>query len=140
MSDYTPVTEFVTKDSLSVNDPLKKVVGSELDAEFDAIATAIASKMDATESGAANGVAELNANSKLKPAQMWANVAAPARVVVLLVALDHIAQDGKDDLLDVVALHHIVLDAGSSYLDPLVHAGFGNLAVVSVHQFPDLQV
>ncbi len=38
MSDYTPVTEFVTKDSLSVNDPLKKVVGSELDAEFDAIA------------------------------------------------------------------------------------------------------
>ena len=78
MSDYTPVTEFVTKDSLSVNDPLKKVVGSELDAEFDAIATAIASKMDATESGAANGVAELNANSKLKPAQMWANLAAPA--------------------------------------------------------------
>lgn len=78
MADYTPVTEFVTKDSLSVNDPLKKVVGSELDAEFDAIATAIASKMDATESGAANGVAELNANSKLKPTQMWANVSAPA--------------------------------------------------------------
>lgn len=78
MADYTPLTEFVTKDSLSVNDPLKKVVGSELDAEFDAIATAIATKMDATESGAANGVAELNSNSKLKPAQMWANVAAPA--------------------------------------------------------------
>lgn len=78
MANYTPVTEFVTKDALSVNDPEKKLVGSELDAEFDAIATAIASKMDATESGAANGLAELNANSKLKPAQMWANLSAPS--------------------------------------------------------------
>lgn len=78
MSDYTPVTSFVSKDSLSVNDPLKKVVGSELDAEFDAIATAIATKQDSGDGGVANGLAELNANAKLKPAQMWANVNAPS--------------------------------------------------------------
>jgi hypothetical protein len=78
MSDYVPVTEFVTKDSLDVGDPSKKVVGSELDAEFDAIATAVASKLDQTALGGANGLAQLNANAKLYPAQMWANVSAPS--------------------------------------------------------------
>lgn len=78
MSDYTPITEFVTKDSLATNDPDKLVVGSELDAEFDAISTAIATKMDATDRGAANGVAELNANGKVPPDELWANLSAPA--------------------------------------------------------------
>lgn len=78
MSDYTPVTEFVTKDGLAANDPDKKVVGSELDAEFDAISVAIATKMDTSDVGVGNGVAELNGNAKLKPAQMWANANSPA--------------------------------------------------------------
>jgi hypothetical protein len=80
MTDYTQVTEFTPKDSLAVNDPEKLVVGSELDAEFAAIATAIASKMDATEAGGANGVAELNANAKVPADQMWASMSAPAIV------------------------------------------------------------
>jgi len=78
MADYTPITEFVTKDTLATNDPDKKVVGSELDAEFDAIATAILSKFDEADVGVGNGVAQLNANAKLKPAQMWANVVSPS--------------------------------------------------------------
>lgn len=80
MSDYSPVTSFVAKDSLSINDPLKKVVGAELDAEFDAIATAVATKQDSGDGGVANGLAELNANAKLKPAQMWANAVTMAIV------------------------------------------------------------
>jgi hypothetical protein len=78
MADYVPVTEFVTKDGLATNDPDKKVVGSELDAEFDAISVAIASKTDESLFGVGNGIATLNANAKLEPDQMWAHVNAPA--------------------------------------------------------------
>lgn len=78
MSNYTQVTEFTPKDSLAVNDPDKLVNGSELDGEFDAIATAIASKLDSSDVGGANGVAELNANAKVPADQMWAAQSAPA--------------------------------------------------------------
>lgn len=44
MSDYTKLTAFDTKDSLTTGDPLKRVKGTELDDEFDAIAVAIATK------------------------------------------------------------------------------------------------
>lgn len=44
MSDYTKLTSYDTKDSLSTGDPLKRVKGTELDDEFDAISTAIATK------------------------------------------------------------------------------------------------
>jgi hypothetical protein len=46
MSNYTKLTSYDTKDSLSTGDPLKRVKGTELDDEFDAIATAIATKAD----------------------------------------------------------------------------------------------
>jgi len=78
MTDYVPVTEFVSKDSLDAGDPSKKVVGSELDAEFDAIATAIASKLNDTALGGANGLAQLNPNAKLYPDQLWAHTSAPS--------------------------------------------------------------
>jgi hypothetical protein len=44
MSDYTKLTAYDTKDSLTTGDPLKRVKGTELDDEFDAIVTAIATK------------------------------------------------------------------------------------------------
>lgn len=44
MSDYTKLTSYDTKDALSTGDPLKRVKGTELDDEFDAISTAIATK------------------------------------------------------------------------------------------------
>jgi hypothetical protein len=44
MSDYTKLTSFDTKDALSTGDPLKRVKGTELDDEFDAIAVAVATK------------------------------------------------------------------------------------------------
>ena len=48
MSNYTKLTAYDTKDSLTTGDPLKRVKGTELDDEFDAIATAIATKADST--------------------------------------------------------------------------------------------
>jgi hypothetical protein len=46
MSNYTKSTNFTSKDSLASGNPLKVVRGSEFDTEFNAIATAIATKAD----------------------------------------------------------------------------------------------
>jgi len=46
MSDYTKATNFAQKDGLSSGDPNKIIKGSEIDAEYNAIASAITSKSD----------------------------------------------------------------------------------------------
>lgn len=46
MSNYTKSTNFASKDSLAVGNPLKIVKGTEIDAEFNNISTAIATKAD----------------------------------------------------------------------------------------------
>lgn len=46
MTDYTKSTNFASKDSLSAGDPLKIVKGTEIDTEFNNIATAVATKAD----------------------------------------------------------------------------------------------
>ena len=50
MSNYTKLTAYDTKDSLTTGDPLKRIRGTELDDEFDAIATAIATKLNSNAS------------------------------------------------------------------------------------------
>jgi hypothetical protein len=50
MSNYTKTTNFAVKDSLATGNPAKKVKGTEIDAEFVAIAAAITSKADANNS------------------------------------------------------------------------------------------
>ena len=51
MSDYTKNVDYSVKDGLTPGDPAKRIYGSELDAEFDEIETAVASKVEK-----ANGV------------------------------------------------------------------------------------
>jgi len=46
LSDYTKSTNFATKDNLSSGNPLKIVKGTEIDTEFNNIATAVATKAD----------------------------------------------------------------------------------------------
>ena len=46
MSNYTKSTNFATKDALSSGNPLKIVKGTEIDTEFNNIATAVATKAD----------------------------------------------------------------------------------------------
>jgi hypothetical protein len=48
MSDYTKSTNFATKDALSSGNALKIVKGTEIDTEFNNIATAVATKADLT--------------------------------------------------------------------------------------------
>ena len=47
MANYVKATNFATKDSLASGNPAKIVKGTEIDTEFNAIASAIASKPDA---------------------------------------------------------------------------------------------
>lgn len=46
MSNYVQVTSFGPKDSLTTGDPNKKILGSQIDSELSAIASAISSKQD----------------------------------------------------------------------------------------------
>ena len=46
MSNYTKSTDFAVKDSLSSGNPAKLVKGTEINTEFDAIASAVNSKAD----------------------------------------------------------------------------------------------
>lgn len=46
MTSYVKSTNFTSKDTLPLGDPLKIVKGAEIDVEFNAIATAVASKAD----------------------------------------------------------------------------------------------
>lgn len=52
MSNYTRSTNFTAKDALTTGNPSKIILGSEHDAEYDAIATAIATKLDSNGSAA----------------------------------------------------------------------------------------
>ena len=48
MSDYTKSTDFASKDNLTSGNPAKIVKGTEIDTEFNNIATAIATKFDSS--------------------------------------------------------------------------------------------
>lgn len=50
MSNYVKSTNFATKDSLASGNPAKIVKGTEINTEFDNIASAISSKADAANS------------------------------------------------------------------------------------------
>ena len=48
MSNYTKTTDFAAKDSLPSGNAGKIVKGTEIDNEFEAIETAVATKLDST--------------------------------------------------------------------------------------------
>ena len=54
MSDYSQLTNFTIKDSLTTGNAAKKALGAEVGAEFGAISTAIATKYDSSDIGIGN--------------------------------------------------------------------------------------
>ena len=54
MSDYTKIVDYAAKDALLTGNPAKLVKGTEIGAEFDAIVTAVATKVDETGGAATN--------------------------------------------------------------------------------------
>lgn len=63
MSNYTKTTDFSAKDDLPSGDPDKVVVGAEIDAEFDAIATAVATKANSADVPALSASNTFSGNS-----------------------------------------------------------------------------
>lgn len=59
MSDYVKSTNFATKDNLTSGNPLKIVKGTEIDTEFNNIATAIATKQDSSSAVTPSGAQTL---------------------------------------------------------------------------------
>jgi len=63
LSNYTKTTNFATKDNLSPGNPLKIVKGTEIDTEFNNIATAVGTKTDnasaAITGGSITGITDL---------------------------------------------------------------------------------
>jgi hypothetical protein len=48
MANYTPITNFAVKDTLPMGDALKRAKGVDIQAELDAISSAINSKADSS--------------------------------------------------------------------------------------------
>lgn len=61
MTNYVKATDFATKDGLASGNAAKVVLGTELDDEFNLLATASATKEDTVNKGANNGYAGLDA-------------------------------------------------------------------------------
>jgi len=49
MSNYTKTTNFATKDNLASGNPAKIIKGTEIDSEFNNIATAVATKSNTAD-------------------------------------------------------------------------------------------
>jgi hypothetical protein len=65
MSDYTQIVYFAPKDGLTTGNPLKKIKGTEFDAELAAISIAILSKLDSADVASNAEAAALASTSKL---------------------------------------------------------------------------
>ena len=63
MSNYTKSTNFATKDNLSPGNPLKIVKGTEIDTEYNNIATAVATKTDGAASSTDNAIARFDSTT-----------------------------------------------------------------------------
>jgi hypothetical protein len=60
MSNYTKSTNFATKDSLTSGNPAKIIKGTEINTEYDNIASAISSKADANNAALTGSATAVN--------------------------------------------------------------------------------
>ena len=83
MSDYvrSSSTFFGDKDGLATGNANKIIKGSEFDTEFNAIATAVNTKYDSTDRGAASGIAPLDGSSEVPAANL--NIASAGEAAAL---------------------------------------------------------
>ena len=65
MSNYSKTTDFAAKDSLTTGDPNKIVAGTEIDTEFNNIATAVATKANKKVPATTGNMATLDASGDL---------------------------------------------------------------------------
>lgn len=73
MSNYSPIVDYAAKDALTTGDPNKKILGTQVSGELNAISTAVTSKEDVTNKNAANGYAGLDSSGALADARLTAS-------------------------------------------------------------------
>lgn len=117
MSDYSIIVDYAPKDALNTGDPDKLILGTELAAEFDAIAAAIATKFDVEDLATqAQAEAGNSADTLLTPAGVtdWAQYNAGA-----VYDLHELTDPGADSLLywndTANALQWLALGAGLDF-------------------------
>lgn len=79
MTDYTKTTDFTEKDSLATGTIAKRLKGSELDTEFDNIASSIATKEDSANKGQTSGYAELDGSTLVPEDQLGTGTGTAAK-------------------------------------------------------------
>lgn len=99
MADYTKTTDFGAKDALASGNANKIIKGSEIDDEFDNIATAIATKYDSTDRNAASGIAGLDASSLIEPAYLPAATETAVGALEIATAAEANARTAADKIL-----------------------------------------
>ena len=114
MTDYVKSTNFASKDALASGNPLKIVKGTEIDSEFNNIATAVATKADlasptftGTATGAFSGPLTGNAST--------ATALATARTIALTgdVAYTSPSFDGTNNVTAAATLANTAVTAGT---------------------------
>jgi len=83
MSNYNKATNFAVKDTLTSGDPDKVVSGAEIDNEFNAIASAVTSKVDKVESATTDNLAALDANGNVKDSGVATEATVPSGGVIM---------------------------------------------------------
>jgi hypothetical protein len=74
MSNYIKTTDFAAKDALPSGNPSKLAQGTQVDTEFNNIATAVATKEDLVNRAVANGYASLDSSGDVPDAQIPATI------------------------------------------------------------------
>lgn len=82
MSDYSRQKDFSAKDALSTGNPNKVIKGSDVDAEFDAIVTATASKANKVTSPTAGNLITMDSDGDLVDAGQSASSAGAHNIVI----------------------------------------------------------
>jgi microcystin-dependent protein len=81
MANYSKSTNFAVKDSLTTGDPNKIVSGTEIDTEFNSLASMSSTKADKVGGAAENNVASLTASGNLKDSGVPINQLVPSGAV-----------------------------------------------------------
>jgi hypothetical protein len=90
MSNYTKNVAYTAKDALTTGDPAKRIKGSEMDAELDEIAVAIATKEDTANKGTASGYAGLDSGSLVPVANLPTGTTTAAGILELATSAEAI--------------------------------------------------
>ncbi len=128
MSDYTKLTNFAVKDGYTTGNPAKVIKGTELDDEFNAIATAVATKVDSTDvipvaTGGTGSTTAADARTALSAAKSGANSDITS-ITGLTTALS-VAQGGTG--VTTLTANNVLLGNGTSAIQAVAPGSAGNV-------------